>query len=100
MITNTVLYQAYAFAQNHKGFIADMDNKHIEVPFDKGVTEELVMEEGMLGRWFVDNGFSVKFEVKDVAYNTKGSWVNYSGAVRSDGHVAYLRNRLVAIVEW
>jgi len=100
IISGEVLHKAYTLAYNRKGFIFDDANKYMEIPFDKGVTEDLVMEDGMLGKWLVDNGFSVRFEVKDVPYQTKGGWLNYRGLERYKGHEAYLRNRLVAIVEW
>ena len=99
-ISNEVLYKAYAFVKGFKGSQIDVENNIFVFAFDKGVTEEDVMADGMLGKWFVDNGFNVSFEVRDFAYDTKGGWINYRGAVKGSGRVAYLRNRLVATITW
>lgn len=97
---NETIKQAIEFAKSHKGAQASVEDKTIVIPFSSGTTEADIMEDGMLGKWFSDNGFSISFRTGDVEYMTKGGWINYRGAVRSSGHVAYLRNRLIMTATW
>lgn len=99
-VTNEVINEALDFVKGKKGVSIDLNLHRIEYPIDKGLTEEDFMSPGMLGRWFEDNGFNVTFKRSDVEYTTKDSWMNYRGSVRSKGHKAYLRDRLVAEITW
>ena len=99
-VNSDMIAKAIDFAKDFKGAIIDSDNKHIEIPFSSSSTEEDLMSEGMLGRWFADNGFDIHFEKKDVEYITQDTWRNARGWNREKGHTAYLRNRLVGIIEW
>ena len=95
-----VIEQAVEFAKGFKGNRIDTEEHMIIIPFGKDTTEEEVMGEGMLGKWFADNGFDITFSTGDIEYMTKGGWMNYSGWVKESGHKAYLRNRLIATITW
>ena len=95
-----VLEQAINFASRFKGSQVDKANHVIIIPFSKGTTEEDLMEPGMLGAWFRDNGFDVEFSTGDMEYTTKPEWMNYRGWVQSKGHSAMLRNRTIGKFTW
>lgn len=99
-ITNDVLQQAFDFAKRFKGAELDEANRTIIIPFSKGTTEEDLMEPGMLGAWFRDNGFDVEFSKGDMEYTTKPEWMNYRGWVQSKGHKAMLRDRVIGKFTW
>ena len=83
--------------KNNPGFFVDKEQKRMEIPFSKGMTEEdidMIMSGCMKGSWYAEKGFQVDFVTKDVEYMPKASWLNYCG------RKAYLRNRLVMIVTW
>lgn len=75
-----------------------VDGDEIRVALNSTDTEELLMSEGMLGRWFADRGYDVSFTRGDFEYTTKPEWTNYRGIERSKGHKAYLRNRLIMTI--
>lgn len=99
-ISNDVVSKAIKFADDFRGSQVDLENHSIVIPFHPGATEEELMSEGMLGAWFVDNGFNISFGYGDCAYTTKPTWTNCRGWVRAKGHTAYLRNRLIATITW
>ena len=99
-ISPDIISQAENLIKSLKGSYVDRENHEIVVVFPPHATKEQVMDEGMLGKWFVDHGFDVSFEVKDVEYQTQGEWTNYRGWVREKPHTAYLRNRLVLTARW
>lgn len=100
MISNEILIQAFNHAKSFKGHIIDESNHTIIIPFNKGITEQDVMDDGMIGKWFIDNGFHVSFEIRDFEYTTKDTWINYKGFTRSKGHKATLKNRLIATITY
>ena len=98
-ISKDVLNQAIEFAEQTPHSEIDLPNKTLRMIFDSKSTADDLMEPGMLGDWFVKNGFNVDFEKRDVEYTTKDRWVNYwKGSIT--GHKAYLRNRLVMTITW
>lgn len=99
-IPNSVLDQAVKFAEDHKGGTVDLDNHIMTIPLSSGSVEDDLMSEGMLGRWYEDNGFTVSFSTGDVEYITQPKWTNYRGWNQQSGHKAYLRNRLIMTVTW
>jgi hypothetical protein len=100
MITNSILLQAEELTKPIKHVVFDREKHIIIVPFPKGTTKELVMEKGMLGAWFKDNGFNVSFSYGDYEYETQPTWVNRRGFVREKGHKAFLRNRCIGTFTW
>ena len=98
-IPKSTLLQAIDFAEGFKGSVVDLENHTIMIPFYSSSTESELMSEGMLGRWFADNGFDVSFEKRDVEYTTKGDF-NARSMTRYRGRTAYLRNRLVMTATW
>jgi len=104
-IPDDIIKTAIAYADNgDKGTIVDKVNHRIEFVCCKGASESLLMTEGMLGDWYVKNGFNVSFEIKDVPYDTKArlrSGCRF-GALGSNvpSHTAYLRNRTVMTITW
>ena len=75
-----------------------VDDDEIRVAFSASDTPESLMDEGMIGRWFADRGYDVSFHRGDFEYTTKPDWINYRGSIRSKGHTAYLRNRLIMTI--
>ena len=98
-VSKDIITKAVEFAEDFKGATIDLENHMITIPFASGVTEELVMEPGMLGDQFVQNGFDASFEINDVEYETKPE-MNYRSMTRTKGHKAYLRNRLIGTFTW
>ena len=96
-ISDAILQQAITFAKGIKGSTVDLDNHIITIPFSS--TEQELMEDGMLGSWFKNNGFDISFERRDVEYQTKGSF-NTRSMTKYSGHTAILRNRLVMTATW
>lgn len=84
--------------KSRKYYNLDYDNNVLELPLSVGITEEEMMEPGMLGDWFKQKGFNVSFRTGDFGYTTKPTWINYRGSVQSKGHTAFLRNRLIMTV--
>ena len=79
----------------NKHYNLDYDQDILELPCPVGITKEDMLAEGMLGDWFIQRGFNVDFYTGDFEYTTKPTWINYRGSVRSKGHTAYLRNRVI-----
>lgn len=98
-ISDDILNQVVNFVEGFKGSTVDLSNHVIMIPFRSDATIDEIMSEGMLGDWFVSNGFDVSFEVKDVQYITKGEF-NARSMTKYKGRVAYLRDRLVMTVTW
>ena len=98
-VSQSILQQAAEFAEGFKGSVVDLENHTIMIPFYSSSTESDLMSEGMLGRWFADNGFDVSFERRDVEYTTKGDF-NVRSMTKYKGKTAYLRNRLVMTATW
>ena len=99
-ISNSVVSQAVQLVRPFTHAVVDMDNKEITIPFDKGITQDDVMQPGMLGAWFKDNGFSISFTKGDYEYTTKDKWRNARGWNVEKGHRAVLRDRLIGKVRW
>lgn len=91
--------QAVKFAKDHKGSTIDLNNHKIVIPFSKDSTEEDLMSEGMLGKWFIDNGFNIEFTRGDMEYNTQDKF-NSRSMNRTRGQKAYLRDRLIGTITW
>ena len=99
-MNQNTLNEAIDFVKNRKGVSIDIENKVIVVPFSSDMSEEVLMGKGMIGEWFEQNGFNISFERRDVEYTTKPRWINRKGMSMSDGHKAFLRNRLVMTATW
>ena len=78
----------------------DIDNHRIVVPLSPGITEDEIMQEGMLGPWFIDHGFDLSFTTGDFEYITKGTF--NTRAMRREGASSkkYLRNRTIMTITW
>jgi len=100
MVDDAAIRDAIFWLHDLKGYQADVNEHWIFAPMEKGLTAEDMMQEGMLGSYFKEAGFTVSFEKKDVEYMTKGSWRNYRGWDREEGHKAYLRNRICMTLTW
>lgn len=87
-----------ALLKGRKYYNLDYDNDILEIPCSAGITEDEMLEDGMLGDWFKQKGFNVSFRKDDFEYTTKPTWINYRGSVQSKGHTAYLRNRLIMTI--
>lgn len=98
-IPQSILQQAIEFAEGFKGSTVDLANHRITIPFGSDSTVDFLMDDGMLGRWFADNGFDISFEKRDVEYTTKGDF-NVRSMIKYKGRTAYLRNRLVMTATW
>lgn len=98
-ISKSIVDQAVEFAEGFKGSTVDLDNHIITIPFGSDSTVDFVMDDGMLGKWFEDNGFDISFEKRDVEYMTKGEF-NPRSMTKYKGRTAYLRNRLVMTATW
>ena len=98
-VDNQIVQQAVKHAESFKGNMVDLENCTIVIPFPSGVTEQDLMEPGMLGEWFKSNGFDISFRKGDVEYQTKGNF-NTASMRKEKGHTAYLRNRLIMTVLW
>ena len=98
-MSGEILWQAYTHVKPLKGATFDDKNHKIVIPFPKGTTEEELMSDGMLGKWFVDNGFDISFETGDYEYTTKGEF-NTRSMIKYKGRQAFLRDRLIATVTW
>lgn len=94
------LKKAFEYAEGgEKGTTIDKENHIITFVCCKGATRTMLTEEGMLGDWFIKNGFGVTFEQRDVEYMTKGTFDCHS-CTNYRGHKAYLRNRIVMTITW
>ena len=100
MTNNGTITDAINISKRFKGAKVDIDSRTIILPCSKGITEEELLWDGMLGKYFMDCGFNVSFETMDIEYTTKGKWINYTGCVFEKGHTAWLRNRLCMILKW
>jgi hypothetical protein len=99
-MTEQILKRAFEFAENgDKGTVIDRENRIITLVCCKGATKEMLMEEWGLGYWFIQNGFNVEFEQRDIEYTTKGTFDCHS-CTSYRGHKAYLRNRVVMTITW
>ena len=100
MLEADILKRAFEYAGGgDKGTTIDRENQVITYVCCKGATQRMLTEEGMLGDWFIKNGFNVDFEVRDVEYVTKGTF-DYHSVTNYRGHKAYLRNRTVMTITW
>ena len=100
VLTDETLKRAFAFAEGgDKGTTIDKVNRVITYVCDKHVTVSMLMDDEMLGDWFVKNGFKVAFERRDVEYITKGTYDSHS-CTSYRGHKAYLRDRIVMTITW
>ena len=99
-IDNETIQEARKFAERFKGSIFDEAEHYILIPFSKGATEEELMSDLGLGKWFQDNGFDIEFHKGDAEYTTKPTWMNYRGWTQSKGHTAMLRDRLIMEARW
>lgn len=106
-IPNDIINQAVYHAESSgdkRGTTIDIPNHKIVIVFGTGTTEddldELFAKDIGLGDWFIQNGFDVSVETKDVEYLTKGTF--NARAMRRDnaGNRRCLRNRLVMTVTW
>lgn len=98
-----IIHQAEEQARSSgdsKGTIIDIPNHTIVIVFGLGVTEEMLREPGMLADWYIDHGFNVDIEVKDVDYITKGTLNYRSMTLENAGNKRTLRNRTVMTVTW
>lgn len=98
-VSQQAIKKAVEFAESHKGSVIDLDGHKIVIPFSKDSTEEDLMSDGMLGKWFIDNGFDISFEKRDVEYVTKDKF-SVRGMNRTKGHKANLKDRLVGTITW
>ena len=93
---------AIKHASTFKGNTIDIENHIITIPFSAGRTEDDInelMESGSLCNWYIENGFNVSFEVRDVEYMTKAT-VTSRSLIYNKPRKAFLRNRLVATITW
>lgn len=98
-MTSEIINKAVYHAECIKHSKIDTENHIIEIPFGYSDKEETLMEEGMIGKWFADNGFNVSFRKGDYEYQTKGEF-NSIAMLKTKGHTAYLRNRLILTATW
>ena len=99
-IEESTIRSAIDFANGFRGSEINLEERRIVIPFSRGVDQEELMQEGMLGKWFSDNGFNISFRTGDVEYTTQDSWMSYKGAIRQRGRRANLRNRLIMTATW
>lgn len=99
-ISNDILKQAIQFAEGFKCCKIDRDNHIIIIPLDANMSYETFMKPGMIGDWFLQNGFDIEWSHGDVEYTTQPEWRNSRGWNRDSGHKAYLRNRDIATITW
>lgn len=78
----------------------DLQNHIIVYPCSAGISEQDLLDEGMLGKWFIDHGFNVEFDVRDYEYKTKGTFNVRSMRKEGAGNTRYLRNRTVMTITW
>ena len=97
---NKILSEAVQHAEVFKGAMIDKDGRQIIIPFSKGITQEDVLSDTGLAKWYIDNGFNIAFTQGDYEYITKPQFINYRGAVIDKGHKALLRDRLIATITW
>lgn len=85
-----------------KGTIIDIPNHKIVIVFGAGVSDEsdLFDPEIGLGTWFIQNGFNVDTEVRDVEYLTKGTFNARAMRRENAGNRRVLKNRLVMTITW
>ena len=98
-LPDEVIKKAVDFAKDRKGSKIDLDNHVIVIPFSKDITEDDLMSDGMLGKWFTDNGFKIEFSRGDVDYTTQDKF-NSRSMNRTRGQKAYLRDRLIGTITW
>ena len=99
-ISNATLQQAIKLVKCFKHTDYDLDNHCIVVPLTPGIEESDLMQEGMLGKWFTDNGFDISFDTGDFEYTTKGTFNSRSMTKEGAGNKRYLRNRLIMTITW
>ena len=78
----------------------DIANHRIVVPLSPRTTQDDIMQEGMLGKWFVDNGFELSFTTGDFEYLTKGTLNTRAMRREGAGNKRYLRNRIIMTITW
>lgn len=99
-ISADTLKQAVEFAKSFKGYQIDESNHIIVIPLARGLSKETFMKSGMIGDWFLQNGFDISWSHGDVEYITQPEWRNSRGWNRASGHKAYLRDRDIATITW
>ncbi len=99
-LSSTVLHQAIDMIKCFDHTEYDVDNHRIVVPLSPGVTEDELMQDGMLGKWFVDHGFNLSFTVGNFEYTTKGTFNSRAMRRENAGNTRYLRNRLIMTITW
>lgn len=91
---------AIEYASKFKGYTIDIENHIITFPFSAGRTMDDISELMEYGcKWYVDNGFEISFEIRDVEYMTKPT-VSSRSLIYNKPRKAFLRNRLVATITW
>lgn len=88
MMSREIILKAVELTNTIKHAVIDIENNKMVLPMPKGITEAEMMEDGMMGKWFADNGFTISFKICDFAYQPRYR------------HTSYLRNRLVMTVTW
>ena len=103
-ISKDILDQAVYHAKSSgdsRGTVIDVPNHKIILVFGAGIDrEDLFDSEIGLGTWFIQNGFNVETEVKDVEYLTKGTLNTRAMRREGVGNKRVLRNRVVMTITW
>jgi len=99
-ISYTLLKQAMDMVKCFDHTEYDIDNHRIVVPLSPGTTKDDIMQEGMLGSWFVDHGFELSFTTGDFEYLTKGTLNTRAMRREGAGNKRYLRNRTIMTITW
>ena len=104
-ISNDILKQAIEHAESSgdsRGTVIDVPNHRIVIVFGAGITKDngVFDPEIGLGTWFIEHGFNVDAEVKDVEYLTKGTLNTRAMRRENVGNRRVLRNRLVMTITW
>lgn len=99
-ISSDLLNQAMDMVKCFDHTEYDIDNHRIVVPLSSGITEDDIMQEGMLGSWLTEHGFDVSFTVGDFEYLTKGTLNTRAMRREGVGNKRYLRNRTIMTITW
>lgn len=82
-----------------KPFRYEAKEDRVIIVFPKHTTVEDLTDDGAIGKYFAEKGFDVLFETGDFEYTTKPVCYNQRGMNYIKGHKAYLRNRLMMIIQ-
>lgn len=103
-ISKDIMDQAVYHAESSgdsRGTVIDIPNHKIVIVFGSGITKDGLFDPEIgLGTWFVNNGFNVETEVKDVEYLTKGALNTRAMRRENAGNKRVLRNRVVMTITW